>query len=586
MTCRFIDRVTRIFSKLWGSGMVCVLAMVVGRAEVLPDPGAEGWSSEVFAEVVGVELKRLGEDLQGGDGGELGLAAGVVSDQLRPERMETERRQSGFEVRRMKGEVSKTTVAGAWGRLRGAFAAGGISRVKFKVIEVMEAERMTRQYAGIFGTAAEGGLLEINATWRIRWQGTAEAPVVGEVWLEAHEETRRTAPAPLWVDATHAVLPRDEAVRRQYLRGTDDWRQEIEVFNRMFKFGHHGLAIGDANGDGRDDVFSPQNGGLPNRLLVQNADGTLRDATAESGLGVLDATQGALFIDLDNDGDQDLVASMPAGLVFFENAGAGRFTARIRSRVAQAGYSLAAADYDQNGYVDIYVCRYHADAREGAQLAVPVPYFNAENGGANYLVKNLGPAADGTWLSFVDATAETGLDVRNSRFSFAAVWDDLDDDGDQDLYVANDFGRNVCYLNDLVPLGRARFREVAMEIGLKDGGFGMSAATGDFDRDGRRDVYVGNMFSSAGSRVTRQPRFRLGDPVGVVEEFQLMARGNSLYLGGGGRGRPVFRDASVESGTTMGRWAWGSMPADVDHDGWEDLVVANGYVTGRQPDDL
>ena len=125
-----------------------------------------------------------------------------------------------------------------------------------------------------------------------------------------------------------------------------------------------------------------------------------------------------------------------------------------------------------------------------------------------------------------------------------------------------------------------------MEIGLKDGGFGMSAATGDFDRDGRRDIYVGNMFSSAGSRVTRQPRFRLGDPVGVVEEFQLMARGNSLYLGGGGRGRPVFRDASVVSGTTMGRWAWGSMPADVDHDGWEDMVVANGYVTGRKPDDL
>ena len=76
------------------------------------------------------------------------------------------------------------------------------------------------------------------------------------------------------------------------------------------------------------------------------------------------------------------------------------------------------------------------------------------------------------------------------------------------------------------------------------------------------------------------------DPVGVVEEFQLMARGNSLYLGGGGRDRPVFRDVSVESGTTMGRWAWGSMPADVDHDGWEDIVVANGYVTGRQPDDL
>ena len=76
------------------------------------------------------------------------------------------------------------------------------------------------------------------------------------------------------------------------------------------------------------------------------------------------------------------------------------------------------------------------------------------------------------------------------------------------------------------------------------------------------------------------------DPVGVVEEFQLMARGNSLYLGRGEAGAPRFDDVSVASGTTMGRWAWGSMPTDLNNDGWEDLVVANGYVSGRRPDDL
>ena len=388
------------------------------------------------------------------------------------------------------------------------------------------------------------------------------------------------------MDATDSVLPRDDDVRRQFLNGTDEWRQRIEVFNRMFKFAYCGFAIGDANGDGLDDLFSCQNGGLPKRLFLQNPDGTLRDATAASGLGFLDATQAALFLDLDNDGDQDLVASMPVGLVFFENRGGARFEPRARSRVADNGYSLSAVDFDNNGYVDVHVCRYHADKRDGAQLAVPVPYFNAKNGGADYLVRNLGPAPDGNWLAFDDATAETGLDAENNRFSFASVWDDLDGDGDFDLFVANDFGRPVCYLNDLVPTGKARFREVSETIGLRDSGFGMSAATGDFDRDGRRDIYLGKMFSGAGSRVTGQSRFRPGDPDAIISEFRQMARGNSLFLGRGTADTPRFEDRSEASGTMMGRWAWGCVPADLNHDGWEDLLVGNGYITGRDPGDL
>jgi hypothetical protein len=579
----------RGFSTLKVLGLAGLLAgTAVRAADPLPQPGVEGWTSEAFADAAGVELKHLGEALQFPVVPALGPISGIPCDVLRPADLTQENKDAAFVVRRAGAATGpRTTLADALGGLRSAFSSEtGVTRFKFKVIDVRETDRTTRQYVGLFGTAADGGLLEINATWRIRWTGTGTAPVIAEVWREAHEETRHARPKPLFSDATDAVLPKADDVRRQFLHGTDTWRQQIEVFNRMYKFAYNGLALGDADGDGRDDVFCCQNGGLPNRLFLQQADGSLRDATAESGLGYLDATQGALFLDLDNDGDQDLVASMPSGLVFFENTGNARFSPRARSPVAEAGYSLAAADYDRNGFLDIYVCRYHADRKEGAQLAVPVPYFNAENGGANYLVKNLGPAGGKDWLRFEDATKETGLDAKNSRFSFAAVWDDLDGDGDDDLYVANDFGRNVCYLNDLVPGGRAVFREVAMDIGLKDGGFGMSAATGDFNRDGRRDIYVGNMFSSAGSRVTRQPKFRPGDPVGIVEEFQLMARGNSLYLGRGEPGRPRFDDVSVASGTTMGRWAWGSMPADLNNDGWEDIVVANGYVTGQRPDDL
>ena len=552
-------------------------------ADMLPDPMAEGWASETFAENAGIALSQLGDRLKEGD---LAAYATTPSDMLRPTALSKVYDGPDFSVHRgvmAQAGSPRPTLQTALSAVRAAFTTSGPARLKFKVFGI--AEKTTRQYVSIFGPV-EGGLLEINATWETRWEGEAAAPILAEVRMEAYEEVRRQAPQALFVDATGAVLPTDAGVRQQYMTGTDGWRERIETFNRMFKFAYCGLAIGDADGDGLDDLFSCQNGGLPNRLFLQNPDGTLRDATASSGLGTLDATQGALFLDLDNDGDQDLVATMPSGLVFFENLGNARFQPRVKSRVAEAGYSLAAADYDGNGYVDIYVCRYHADKKEGAQLAVPVPYFNAENGGANYLVRNLGPSKTGDWLEFDDATQEAGLDVRNRRFSFAAVWDDLDNDGDPDLVIANDFGRKICYLNDLVPSGKARFREVAEALGLMDGGFGMSVATADFNRDGKRDLYFGNMFSAAGSRITRQPKFRPGDSDAIVAEFQHMARGNTLYLGSGARAKAGFNDVSEPSGTAMGRWSWGAVPADINHDGWEDLLVANGYVTGRDPGDL
>ena len=552
-------------------------------ADTLPDPLAEGWMSEAFAENAGKTLNQLAENVKNND---LTGYAGIPSDQLRPASKPVVYPGPDFSVAR--GETPATssqkrlTLDAALSEVRGRFSKAEPPRMKFKIFGV--SGETTRQYISFFGPSGKG-LLEINATWKIRWKdGTAAMPA--EVSLEAYEEILRSAAQPLFIDATNAVMPTSADVRQQYFTGTDSWRERIESFNRLFKFAYCGMAIGDADGDGLDDLFSCQNGGLPNRLFRQNSDGSLRDATAGSGLGALDATQGALFLDLDNDGDQDLVASMPSGLIFYENLGGARYQARAKSRIAEAGYSLAAADYDGNGYVDVYVCRYHADRKDGAALAVPVPYFDARNGGANYLVRNLGPSKSGGWLEFDDATGEAGLNVNNNRFSFAALWDDLDGDGDSDLIVANDYGRKTCYFNDLVPTGKPHFREVAESIGLGDGGFGMSVASGDFDRNGTRDLYFGNMFSAAGSRITRQPKFRPGDSGTIVAEFQQMAGGNTLYLGRGNDGKPGFKEVSESSGTAMGRWSWSAMPADLNHDGWEDLLVANGYITGRDPGDL
>ena len=111
---------------------------------------------------------------------------------------------------------------------------------------------------------------------------------------------------------------------------------------------------------------------------------------------------------------------------------------------------------------------------------------------------------EGEW-KFVDVTAEAGLDENNQRFSWAACWEDFDNDGDQDLYVANDFGRNNLYANQ-----DGRFTDIAQRANVEDSASGMSAAWGDVNGDGQMDLYVGNMFSSAGGRITFQPEFKPG----------------------------------------------------------------------------
>jgi hypothetical protein len=151
-------------------------------------------------------------------------------------------------------------------------------------------------------------------------------------------------------------------------------------------------------------------------------------------------------------------------------------------------------------------------------------------------------------------------------------------DGDPDLYVANDFGRNNLYRNE-----GGTFVDVAAEAGVEDISAGMGVTWADADLDGHMDLYVSNMYSSAGGRITYQRRFQKSADESVRASFQRHARGNTFFrnLGDG-----TFADVSLEAGTTMGRWSWGSLFTDFQNDGLPDLVVPNGFVTGEDPDDL
>lgn len=372
-----------------------------------------------------------------------------------------------------------------------------------------------------------------------------------------------------FIDVTGGALT--GASREQLARGVPYWAAALDPATGIDIYGNNGIAVGDVDGDGVDEIYVCQPGGLPNRLLKWDG-ATLADITEAAGVGVLDATSCALFVDLRNLGRQDLVVLRGSGPVLFLNDGSGKFAlhkdAFAFEQPAQGSFTgMASADYDRDGRLDLYLCCYSFFQSE-AQYLYPVPYHDAQNGPRNFLFRNR-LAADGTGV-FEDVTRAAGMDENNNRFSFAPAWCDYDASGWPSLYVANDFGRNNLYRNR-----GGKFRDVAREAGVEDIGPGMSACWFDENGDGRPDLYVANMWVPP----TTHPNATTPE---LREAYRRHTKGNSLYTNSGDG---TFREAGAQRGVEMGRWAWSATAHDFDGDSRPEIYIACGMLTGdREPD--
>ena len=425
------------------------------------------------------------------------------------------------------------------------------------------------------GNTPSRGLEQRIGNWRTEWV-QANNRWIATQWM-ATEETISRAKAALFTDTTTQAFGGVASYRQQMLRGADHWRTVLDGASGIDVYGNQGIAVGDFDTDGFDDVYVCQPAGLPNRLYRNRGDGTFEDATQRAGLDVLDASSCALFADFENRGCQDLLVVTSAGPLLFVNDGTGKFSrgqdAFKFAHQPQGTFTHAAlADYDHDGRLDVYFCLYNYYAGLD-QYRYPSPYFDARNGPPNFLFRN-----EGGW-NFTDRTPDAGLSVDNDRYSFACAWGDHNGDGWPDLYVANDFGRSNLYRNN----GDGTFSSVATDAGVEDVGAGMSACWTDFDGDGKQDIYVANMWSAAGMRVAEQEDFHVGDGKDVRAMYRRHARGNSLYknLGNG-----KFRNVAAANGTEYGGWAWSSDLWDFDNDGHTDIYVANGYVSGMEQPEL
>lgn len=362
----------------------------------------------------------------------------------------------------------------------------------------------------------------------------------------------------------------------------------------MIRYGPGGVSAADIDNDGFYDLFVPD--GVESRLFVNRRDGTFEDVTAASGLPGLDGVSVGVFADYDNDGWKDLFVSRTfrPNQLFHNEGPDGQGRIRFTDVTARSGIGADCCttvaswgDYDNDGDLDLYVGRY-LDPRK----KIPTTFY-ARNGEPNQLYRNDGGG------TFTNVTGEAG--VGETGLCLGTAFGDYDDDGDPDLYVVNDFGRSTLYRNE----GDGTFTDVTVASGTLAYGAGMSASFGDYDNDGKLDLYTADIRSEHGwfaepptvwrymsnswrqgvwttdmplyFEIFRQSGFRF------VEVFQEMASGNHLLRN---RGDGTFEDVSSKSGANPLGWFWGSAFADFDNDGWQDVYSANGWVYNDEDSEI
>jgi enediyne biosynthesis protein E4 len=329
-----------------------------------------------------------------------------------------------------------------------------------------------------------------------------------------------------------------------------------------------GVALLDCDGDGRLDALTAggstiarfRAGGDPMAILYrQGTDGAFSNVTTAAGMTRRGWGMGAAAADFDGDGRLDLYLTGYGGNVLYRGLGGCRFqdvTEAAGVRGAGFGAGAAWADYDRDGDVDLFVSRYvHVDMdalpafgrdKTCRYRGLPVqcgPW--GMKGEGDLLFRNRG---DGT---FEEVGRPAGVHDPEGRYGLGAAWGDYDDDGWPDLFVANDAGENYLYRNN----GDGTFTDRGLALGVALSGDGvplgnMGVDFGDYDRDGRLDI-VDTTFEN---------------------------QDDMLYQNRGPQG---FAEVSARSGVgppSSRLVKWGTSFADLDNDGWLDLLVAAGHV--------
>ncbi len=337
-------------------------------------------------------------------------------------------------------------------------------------------------------------------------------------------------------------------------------------------FSGGGIAGEDVDGDGRLDLLLV--GGRGNRLFLGDGEGGFVDATERAGIDWRrpDRSPGEarqpIIADFDNDGVQDIVITYANDAHrLYRGMGGGLFEDMTESAglggEGMIGGAATAFDYDRDGLLDLYI-GYFGDYLAGE---VPLQDRDSRNGLPNVLLRNTGN------LRFEDVTEQSG--TGDTGWVQALSHLDFDNDGDQDLFIANDFGRNVVLEN----LSDGSFRNASPDLGLDKAHHSMNVGVGNLNDDEYPEVYVSNI-----TTMVKDNKYVLpapGKPLNFRHDSMatmLVKESSILYMSREEGGRIVGYDAStnVERGESSTGWAWDAEFLDFDLDGDDDLYVLNG----------
>lgn len=381
------------------------------------------------------------------------------------------------------------------------------------------------------------------------------------------------------------------------------------VGNRMLAQGA-GVALGDVDGDGLADIFFAKTQGC-SALYKNLGNWKFEDVTKAAGVGACDRhSTGAALVDIDGDGDLDLVLLATTGPnAIFVNDGKGHFTEHRDlglDATGKGGTTITMADVDGDGYLDLYVANYKPysvydtippQERSFNQLVRQVGpgKFVVVQHQKDYKIVNR-PDMGGMNLTargepddfyhndhgkfarvpltgglFKDASGQPLAEDPES-FTLGAKFADLNGDGWPDLYVANDFeDPDLLFLND----GHGGFVRAGWTAQRQISNSSMGVDIGDVNGDGIPDIFETDMLSNDTHRLkTEMPTHTaLPKKPGDVET-QLQQQRNTLFIN---RGDGTFAEVGAFAGVAASGWSWSTMFMDVDLDGRQDILIANGH---------
>ena len=288
-----------------------------------------------------------------------------------------------------------------------------------------------------------------------------------------------------------------------------------------------GVSFADFNNDNIDDLTFGHHAG---QIRFYQGDGVWFEEIQLNIVNDLNETKSVLWADIDNDGDQDfLITNRNASNKLWLNDGGMQFTdvtssCGISTSIITKSYGASFGDYDNDGYIDMYICNFHSSIIDIENEL----YHNNGNG------------------TFTEVTAIAGVG-NGFQQSFQSTWIDIDKDGFLDLHVINDRPnqQNSFYHNN----GDGTFTDVASDWGVNISVWAMSSTFGDYDRDGDLDLYVTNSLDGN------------------------VLLSNNMNEGGG------FIDVTDIEAVQVNQICWGACFIDHENDSWLDLYVASGMNT-------